>query len=338
MASEDRAAADALIRSLHETPYGFSFFQAVRRLENVRPDLPRVGHSRRPSEDPLRFCQEPSLAFPPATIKEVRRGTLGGAPEMFVTFMGLLGPNGPLPLHLTEYARERVLAHDHTLARFFDVFNHRMVSLFYRAWAACNQAVNYERGDDDRYAVYVGSLFGIGMPSLRERDRVPDGAKFFYSGRLVCQTRHRDGLRALLEDYYRIPTRIAEFIGQWLPLPEAYRCRLGESPDTCSLGSTAIVGAHVWDCQQKYRIVFGPMPLVDYERMLPGETSHVRLVDWIRNYTGDELAADVQLILDAEEVPEIRLGSQGRLGWTTWLKSQPFERDADDLVLRPFAS
>jgi len=336
MASEDRAAADALIRSLHEKPHGYSFYQAVRRLENARADLPRVGHSRRPSEDPIRFCQEASLAFPPATLKELRRGALGGAPQLFVTFMGLLGPNGPMPFHLTEYARGRALAHDETLSRFLDVFNHRMVSLFYRAWASCNQAVNYERGDGDRYAVYAGSLFGIGMSSLRERDRVPDGAKLYYSGRLVCQTRHRDGLRALLEDYFRIPARITEFVGQWLPLPEAYRCRLGESAETGSLGATAIVGAHIWDCQQKFRIVFGPMALADYERMLPGEASHERLVDWIRNYTGDELCADVQLILKAEEVPQVQLGAQGRLGWTTWLSSAPFERDADDLVLRPF--
>jgi len=96
------------------------------------------------------------------------------------------------------------------------------------------------------------------------------------------------------------------------------------------------VGAHIWDCQQKFRVILGPLTLPHYERMLPGEASHERLVDWIRNYTGDELCADVQLVLKAEEVPQTQLGAQGRLGWTTWLQSEPFERDADDLVLRPF--
>jgi predicted component of type VI protein secretion system len=29
------------------------------------------------------------------------------------------------------------------------------------------------------------------------------------------------------------------------------------------------------------------------------------------------------------------LGGAGMLGWTSWLKSRPTERDADDLVLDP---
>jgi len=338
MAAQDRPAADSLIQRLYERPYSFDFFMAVRRLENCFPDRPRTGHSRNPADDPVRFGQEPSLIFPPSTLKALEPGRGGRPPRLYVHFMGLTGPNGPLPLQFTAYARERQFEKDNTLARFLDVFHHRMVALFYRAWAAGQQAVQFERGGDDRFSVYVGSTFGMGMPSLRNRDAVPDVAKLHYAGRLAGRTRHAEGLRALLEDYFRIRVSLLEFVGQWLDIPPDCQCRLGESPSTGALGRTAILGARVWDCQQKFRLVFGAMPLADYERMLPGGGSLVRLVDWVRNYIADELSWDLRLVLKKEEVPKSIMGKYGRLGWTTWLQSKPFDHDADDLVLRPGAA
>lgn len=355
MDAQDRTASYSVINRLYEHPHRSDFFMAVRRLENCYPARPRVGHSRTPADDPVRFCQNPSLSFAPSTLESLEFGRGGRPPRLFIHFTGLLGPNGPLPLQLTAYARERQLARDSTLARFLDVFNHRMVSLFYRAWASSQQAVQYERGlggtailpvgtqagslshrvGDDRFAVYVAALFGLGMPSLRRRDAVPDVAKLHYSGRLACQTRHAEGLRALLEDYFRIRVSLEEFVGQWIDIPPDCRCRVGETRRTGLVGRTAIVGSKLWDCQQKFRLRFGPMRLADYERMLPGGGSLVRLAAWVRNYVGDELSWDLQLVLKREEVPTTRMGQYGRLGWTTWLQSKPLDHDADDLVLRP---
>ena len=325
-----------LARRLEAAPHQFDFFQAVRRLENLRADAPRVGHSKRPIEDPVRFCQEASLAFPPRTVDAFHADVGARAPRMFVNFLGLLGPNGPMPLHITQYVREReIVHHDHAMARFLDVFNHRMISLFYRAWATCQQTVQFERGPEDHFATYIGSMFGIGMGSFRDRDAVPDVAKLHYSGHFVCQTRHADGLRQLLDDYYGLPVDITEFIGQWLDVPDDCVCRLGESPETGSLGWTCIVGARVWECQQKFRMRFGAMTFAEYERLLPGGMSLRRLIAWVKNYLADELLWDVQLILMKEEVPALEMGTVGRLGWTTWLTSRPLDHDADDLILQP---
>jgi len=336
MAGESGTEAHSLARRLQETPHGFDFFLAVRRLENLRPDQPRVGHSKRPLEDPVRFCQEASLAFAPRTLSAFRADVGARAPRMFVNFLGLLGPNGPMPLHVTQYVRERVLIHhDDTLARFLDMFNHRMLSFFYRAWAANQQTVQFERGEEDRFAVYIGSMFGMGMETHRRRDAVPDVAKLHYSGHLVCQTRHPEGICDTLEDYYGIRVRMVEFIGQMLDVPDDCVCRLGESPETGSLGWTAIVGRRVWECQQKFRLRFGPMTLREYQRLLPGGDSLRRLIAWMKNYLADQLLWEVQLILKKEEVPPLKMGTIGQLGWTTWLTSRPFDHDADDLVLQP---
>ena len=216
-----------------------------------------------------------------------------------------------------------------------DVFHHRLISLFYRAWAINQQVVSFEHGQHDSFAEYVATMFGDGMDSAHRRDSVGDSSKLHYAGRLGPMVRSPEGLEAVLSDYFRIPTRVDEFAGEWIELPKDSRCRLGEAPMTGTLGSTAIVGSKIWERQYKFRLVMGPMGYADYERMLPGGESLVRLRDWVKNYIGEELAWDVQLILRKEEVPAAQLGKSGRLGWSTWAKVKPLPRDADSLILNP---
>ena len=327
-----------MLRALAQAPQAFDFYRAVRLMECAYADRPRVGSDNRAAAEPVRFGQVPSLAFAPTTVAGFE--TLPGKPpRLLVNFLGLLGPNGPMPLHLSDYAMDRLRHHhDPTLARFLDLFNHRMIALFYRAWAHNQQAVGYDRGGGDRFSGYVASLIGIGVESLSGRDAVGDVAKLHYSGRLLSQTKHAEGLRAVLADYFRAPVEIEQFVGQWVAIPAESRCALGESPDTGTLGQTAIVGSHVWDVGQKFRIRFGPLDLAAYEKMLPGGESLKRLVAWVRSYVGDEFDWDVRLVLERREVPQVRLGQAGRLGWSTWVHAAAPTRDADDLVLRPFAA
>ena len=132
---------------------------------------------------------------------------------------GLLGPNGPLPIHITEYARHRLRhAGDPTLSRFLDLFHHRFIALFYRAWAQAQPHVNRDRAGHDRFLMYIGSFIGIAPQSLRHRDTVPDLAKLFHVGTLVRQVRNADGLAAIIRQFFRVPARIEEFVGHWLLL------------------------------------------------------------------------------------------------------------------------
>jgi type VI secretion system protein ImpH len=253
-----------------------------------------------------------------------------------VLLFGLLGPNGALPIHLTEYIRDRLRNDDDpTLARFLDLFHHRMLSLFYRAWANSQPTVQADRPQDDRFRLYVGSLFGLGLSSLQDRDRVPDSAKLYYAGALGCQNRHAGGLRALLAEFFGMPVALEEFVGQWIVLPERDRLYLGASSATGLLGVNSTVGERIYDCQQKFRVRFGPMGYEDYLRMLPGSDSLKRLVDLVRSYIGFELDWDVNLVLKKNEIPALKLDQPRQLGRTAWLLSRPAERDASDLKLQP---
>jgi type VI secretion system protein ImpH len=341
MADDDRAPPHALafFEALQAKPYAFDFFQALRRIDALNQGRPRLGESARLADDAVRLAQVPELIFAPSTIASFEPGRDGKPPRLASYFFGIFGPAGALPLHLTEYARDRIRnAGDPTFARFVDVFHHRMLSLYYRAWAAAQPTVNFDRPGADRFGAYVGSLFGLGLPGLRDRDAMPDLAKLHFAGRLAHQTRNAEGLRAIIADYFKLPVEIEQFVGDWVRLPHQSLCMLGRTPDTGTLGSTASIGERIHVYHHKFRILFGPIGFADYARLLPGGMSLKRLVPIVRNYVGDEFSWDVNLILLQEEVPKLRLGQAGRLGWTSWLGTRRSERNADDLLLNPYVN
>ena len=243
MADTNGNTPDPLIERLAKRPYAFDFYRAVRLLESQRPELPRMGFSISPEEDPVRFWQNPSLRFAPASLDSVRPGTAETPPRMAVNFFGLFGPNAPLPPHITEYVMEREMHHhDHTITAFFNVFHHRLISLFYRAWASSQKAVDLDRPEGQRFATYIGSLFGIGMDALQGQDAVPDKSKLFFTGRLSSQTRNREGLEAILREYFHLQVQLEPFIGRWLHLPEDSLWQLGGGSAGSRFGFRAVGG------------------------------------------------------------------------------------------------
>jgi type VI secretion system protein ImpH len=322
-----------LMQELETQFASFEFFAAMRRIECAYPGMPRLGKSARAANEPVRLGQVPSLTFAPTMFAEAARRAdgrlwLGGL------FFGLFGPNGPLPLHLTEYAHDR--RHnfrDHTLSRFADIFHHRLLCLFYRGWADAQPTVHNDRPASDGFRMYVGALAGIGQGTLRDRDAMPDFTKLHHAGRLSAQVRNPEGLRAILQDFFHERIRIREFQGEWMRLSDEDRLNLGESPRSGTLGLSSTLGECVWGAQSRFRVVLGSMPFKAFERFLPGSPALAQLSAMVRMYVGFELEWDLQLIVDREEVPGVCLGNGARLGWSSWMGSKARVRDADDVVL-----
>lgn len=308
------------LAELESQPWAFDFHTALRRIECAFPDRPSSGLAAHPAEEPVRLGQDPSLSFAPAPIVSYRAPTAERVGRLKVAFLGLFGPNGPLPLHLTEHARDRMRGvGDRTFAAFVDLFHHRMLLLFHRAWAASQPTVGQDRPETNPFAQYLGSLCGLGSPGVLGRDAIPDHAKFQFVGRLMSPARNAQGLEAMIGSYFGLPVTIEEFSGDWLELPPENRWKLGYSPDVSALGMTSIVGRRVFQRTQKFRVVLGPLTRPDFQGMLPGGARLDTLAHLVRAYVGDELAWDLRLVLSPEERHQLALGRGNRLGYDAWL-------------------
>ncbi|MHC6226200.1 type VI secretion system baseplate subunit TssG [Pseudomonas sp. X10] len=326
----------ALLQRLQQHPAAFDFHAALRQLECAFADRPRIGQASHPADEALRFGQQPSLAFEPAMLANLHPADEQRPPLLLLNFFGLLGANGPMPLHLSEYIRDRQRnLNDPTLARFCDVFHHRLISLFYRAWACAQPAVSLDRPGADRFSMYVASLIGLGMPSLQGRDAVPDLAKQHYAGRLAPQVRNAGGLAALLGDFFRAPVKVEQFVGHWMTLPADGLCTLRSGPDAVRLGEGSVLGRKVWNAQGKFRVVIGPLDMDQVRRLLPGGESLQRLSAWVRQYAGLALDWDVNLVVARQHLPGTRLGKEARLGWSSWLSGAPPDEDDRQLLINP---
>ncbi len=135
MATGKRPGPDDLshLGRLAREPERHHVFQALRIIEAAYPDNPRLGESRRPREDKVRLGQEAELAFPPSTIASFTPPEGKKPARLINRFFGLFGPQGPLPLQMTEYVRDRYRNHrDRTIVAFvahLDVIG-KMVAVF----------------------------------------------------------------------------------------------------------------------------------------------------------------------------------------------------------------
>ncbi len=341
MGPESRMEATAvdqaeLRAALREKPSAFEFFQAVRLLERLQPDRTPVGLFGEPADEVVRFAAKPDTAFPASEIQSLDLHHNAPA-AMTVNFMGLTGPEGVLPYVYTLLVAERLRARDPTLRDFLDLFHHRIISLFYRAWEKYRFGVAHERDQQDRLSQHLKDLIGLGAEPLQRRLPIRDEALLFYAGLLAPQQRSAGALQQLVSDYFGVPVEIEQFVGGWYPLSAAGQCSLGEEGDASEqLGGGAVAGAEVWDPQARVQVRLGPLTRSQYDQFLPTGSAYEPLRTLTRFFAGDQFDFEVRLILARDEVPGCVLGAPTPaqpLGWCTWMRSRPFERDPGDTIL-----
>jgi type VI secretion system protein ImpH len=322
--------------ALEKTPWEFEFFQTLRLLARMYPDRKVVGRFSNASDEVARFGVNPEVAFPASQIQSA--DWKQKPPLIRVNFMGLIGPQGALPLAYSDIVLDRLRARDTTMRDFFDIFNHRMISLFAQAFEKYRFSIAYERGERDRFSKDVLALIGLGSPGLQNRQEVDDDSLLFYSGLLAMHARSAEGLRQFLMDYFGVPVDVEQFVGAWYPVESDAQCALGEEAGfSDQLGFGAVVGDEIWDQQSRIRIQVGPLTLSQYNDFLPGREAWRRLRALTAFYVGEEFDVEAQLILKRNEVPACELkpaGEEGpQLGWTTWVKSAQFQRDPGETIL-----
>jgi type VI secretion system protein ImpH len=324
---------------LFDEPYRFEFFQAVRLLEKVFPERKSVGGKGLPAEEVVRFRSYVALDFPASEIREINEVTDALTDqqrvEMMICMMGMVGVSGVLPTHYTELVLDRIRHRDTSMWAFLDIFTHRAASLFYQAWAKYRFPVGYERGNDE-FTQYLFDLAGLGTKGIRGRMHLEDESLLPYVGLIAQKPHSSNALERAISDYFDIDVKVDQFSGQWLDLEERDRTKLGSQ--NSSLGLNTIAGAKVWDQQSKFRLKLGPLKFQKFQAFLPSGTGSKPLKSLMDFLVGLELDYDVQMILEKQQVPSNILTTRAlrrpMLGWTSFLKTVPFEKDDDQLVLQ----
>jgi type VI secretion system protein ImpH len=301
---------------LEREPWRFDFYAVLRRIERSFPDRPRIGDSASRRDEYVVLGEDPYLDFPASNLSKAERDAHGRL-RILAKFLGLLGPQGALPLATTEEAYAWHLTRDEAFPRFLDILNHRFLQLFFRSWADARPIAQHDRPDADRFEAYVGSMVGIGSPHYRDLDSVADIRKLAYAGLMGPQAKSASRLKNLISGLFNVETEVEEFVGSWLAFEQSDRTRLGSSHSV--LGVDALVGGSVFSVQDKIRVRIFARDLPQYQRFLPSGDLSEPLADSVFLYIGDQLDWDVELVLPASAVKPVELSRFGQLGWTSWV-------------------
>ncbi|MEO7328442.1 MAG: type VI secretion system baseplate subunit TssG [Minicystis sp.] len=300
------------------------------RLEaSIARHFTSVGEGSEPAKEAVRFSSLIHLAFPAtdiATIKD-RKGEHDPY-EMKVNFMGLSGALGPLPTPFADLVFQRSVQKDFGLRDFLDIFNHRLVSIFYRIRKRHRFGMGVRSPEQDNVARYLYALIGIGNPRLHGRLALPDRSLLAHVGLFAKEHRTMAGLEAILRHHFGVPIRGIALVGRFYPIDPANQTAIGSKGKNRRLGDTAFLGGRVWDQESGFDIRIGPVPLAAFLRFLPGGDALPRLCELTRFYVGETFSFGIQLVLEASEVPQAQLlpgkatheRAEGvRLGYTSWL-------------------
>lgn len=331
-----------LIGPLLDAPQTFDFFRAVQLLELLNPERAPVGGFAEPGGEVVRFGTPTSVGFPASAIQSLEERGADEPPKMTVNFFGLTGPQGVLPLDYSLYSATRSRARDHALKDFIGLFEHRLISLFYRAWtksradavrpASIEQDSAATDEDRDWLHAQLASIVGI---SSEESKHLPveSDALAYYAGLLALPSRPAVALEQMLADFFGVPCEVEQFVGAWYPLAATAQTALGDQ--LSELGDGAVAGDGVWDQQGRVRIRIGPLTRRRYDEFLPGGASHETLRALTRFFGNDQFDFEIQLVLARDEAPAFQLDADAAplpLGWATWLRTAPLARDPDDAV------
>lgn len=349
------------------SPRRASFFALLRNIQQDNKEL--VGRDSKVKNEPIRLGCNPSLSYPATELAEVKKDE-HGLQRIDVNFFGLFGPSGTLPLHYTQLILDRQRSKDHTLSDFLDAFNHRWLSLFYRAWEKNHFATAFQThsqiGETDPLTLIFRALTGIGTKGTQSRLRADDKALLHFAGYFSDTKRRSESLASILESWFRIQVKIEQFTGQWIAIEREDQTRLqatilGSSANN-RLGINAVAGSRVWNVESRIRICVGPLTWNQFAEFLPSGSKLFELFSLVRAYVGSQFDVDVQLILSRHEVPQTKLSPEGvspasdeggfaatqphaapisgvgaaethsqpRLGWNTWLGSWNRASDAND--------
>ena len=319
---------------------GVNFFQLLRRLERSGHYFGEAGP---PDKEPARLGQHVRQNFAIKDVAEFKPAKDGKPAKVSVMNFGLMGPDGPMPLHITRWTLDRLsqrwfsdsaegATSDTTFVDFANMLQHRMISLFYRAWSDTRPEVQIERNDKGRIRIMLGALGGIGLPGMEGLEPELDAIKLRQAGSLAHQVQGPERLTHFVSDAVQAKVTLKEFVGEWVDIPKNLQSSTGRHGQFNALGKNASIGPRSYQRQNRIELRVENLTLKEFKEFLPGGRKLEILKKSVLYVVGQCVTADMRLVLRRDEVPDAKIGSVS-LGQTAWLAGSR-KKDADDLCLQ----
>ena len=306
----------------------WGFLQAMRVLERRAGKKPRIGKSRRLSEEAVDTGQDPFTGFAYEELSEVDMAA--NPPRVRPRFLGLFGPFGPLPQATSREVSRWQLNGDNAFVRFADMFVARFQQLFYRSWSDARPITQFDHPGSGDFPGFLRALTGDAHPSFKGLSPVDDIVRLRYTALGMDRVRSPARIRQILRAHFGVTVRVEEFVTSWLEFAPEDRSRMGLQG--MGLGRDLRVGQRAPSISEKIVLHVECSSLSEYRSLLPGRERQAELKDLVLGYLGAFFEIDVALWLPRSEIAPARLGQTTELGWTSAMPMGQSETKADALV------
>jgi len=307
MAGPQRQSDVALTRQLAEDGKRLDFFAAVHLLHRLKQGAAPSGTLGPYRDEPVRFRHSATLQFHSGDIEGIKLEN--GHVVLTSTFLGLYGAASPLAIHFSEDVIAAENADQTSLREFYDLFHHRLLGLFYRAWKKYRLHSVFRMGGEDEASKRLVCFVGVdghggqaetGLSRLELLELAPLLAMRARPPRVLVLALKRllPGIRVGIEPFVQRRARIE--------IDD--RFTLGRKSNV--LGRDATLGAHVLDRSARFRVIFGPVSYDVCETLMPGGARYPILRRVIEQFTRGTLEAEVDVLLSQDSELGYCLGRQ----------------------------
>ncbi len=333
----------ALLAEVEADPTRWGAFAFWRGVDAATPAGPKIGEALDPAREAVDFAHQPSQDFPRTTLAAFVPGKR--RPMARSQHLGLTGPMGALPIHLTELAIfERRKKGDTPFADFLDLISARALQRFYRAWAEADRCAQADRPADDRFAGYVGAVSGaadLSFVDAATRPRPDKSGDAFDGWRRLPYAGFLAGVRSaavvgdLLSHLLERPVKVVETVGRWRPIAPDARTTIGRAH--AAIGRGATLGSRFYAVEFDVAFEIGVAAMDGLTDLLPGGHANRLLGEAARAALPGHLDWSARVTIAEPAIAPARLGTT-RLGWTSWVAPRGTARTRRDLALRDVAA
>ena len=307
MSAAQRISQISVIDTLFSEPAAFEFFQAVRLLQRHLKHTKNID-AEKALNDFIQFNATLSLAFQKSELESLVACENNNGYILIPSMIGLTGNLGALPLVYTQKLNTNSWAKKNGSTVFLDLFNNRLINLFYKASIQYNLPLLAELKQDKHYLDCIHALSGISPRPSIVNNKLISQVLAEFGGLLQGQMLNAESIQQLLSAVLKQPVIVHQFIPEWFTIPNESRNYL--SAPHIQLGLNTFCGERVKQIDSKIQLEIGPLDYVTYLKFLPEGEFNKILRQLLKKIISFTTHVEVVLVIDKNQVRNIQLNQK----------------------------